>query len=64
MRIDPQNCNEVCGFMYCVDGPDVVRYGPGWSRSTVLSPVEIEESLTKYQKELLHQNRRAAFRPV
>lgn len=64
MRIDPLNCNEVCGFTYCVDGPDVVRYGPGWARSTVLSRMEIEDSLTEYQQALLIQNRRKAIRPI
>lgn len=64
MRFDPENCNDVCGFRYCVDGTEVIRYGPGWSRSTVVSPVEIEDSLTPYQYALLRQNRRATFRSV
>lgn len=64
MRIDPENCNDVCGTTYCVDGTEVIRYGPGLSRSTVYSPVEIEDSLTSYQQALLHQNRRAGIRSV
>lgn len=64
MVSDPENCNEVCGFIYCVQGMEVVRFGPGIARITVWSDTEIEESLTKYQKELLHRNKRAAIRAV
>lgn len=57
MIVEPENCNEVCGFMYCVEGTEVIRHGPGISRSTVISQIEIEDSLTSYQLALLQQNK-------
>jgi len=58
------NVSRVSGFVYCVEGTNVIRYNPNGTADVVKSEIEMNESLNVAQKALLLQNRRSRIRAL